>query len=598
MRNVLISLFIVVILIVGGLFALPFLVDINNYKPYITERIKQTTGYDVAINGDITFSILPSIAVTLKDAGVKGPQGSSLTASVNELTLSLEILPLLQKKLEFSSIALHKPHIQMDYKTVGQLAPSSDAAAVAAATLVVPSPAGTQKGNEGPAFSAHETAALANLPDFKKIHIRDGDINFITADRIFTITHIDLTTSLLPGNNNFSLEGYLTALPEDKGKFNLKGIFQLDTSHIALHDTVATVGSLKIQPDIDAKFISAVPELDVKLLMKEGDVTPYFSLFSSSSEAPSPVASPSTPPENISQASRQGTASPPWSDRPFSLDGMKRYNIHFALQLQDIVYKAFTLNKLLLNTHVDNGKLITKLKEASLLGGNASGEWSINSNLEPPVWTGNVTYTGFLLSEIARSFPLFQAIEGKIDGQHTLLSQGKSEKALIGNLSGEGNFTIKDGAIKGTNLLAVSQNVLSVLQNGPQGETHTKFSSLAGTYTIASGTITNNDLILASPLVNFSGKGQISLPAYTIRYQLIPQLSETVSSTLGKNISFPVLITGPLPHPAIVPDTQNLFQRVLSKEGLLSDKEGTSGNMKENIENIIEKPLKNLLKNF
>ena len=52
----------VVLLIVAALVA-PSFVDVNRYKPEITAAVKQATGRDLTIGGDIELTILPSPAV-------------------------------------------------------------------------------------------------------------------------------------------------------------------------------------------------------------------------------------------------------------------------------------------------------------------------------------------------------------------------------------------------------------------------------------------------------------------------------------------------------------------------------------------------------
>ena len=57
--------------IVGGLIGLlivaavaaPFFVDLNNYKAEIAQKAKEATGRDLAIDGDISLSILPTPGV-------------------------------------------------------------------------------------------------------------------------------------------------------------------------------------------------------------------------------------------------------------------------------------------------------------------------------------------------------------------------------------------------------------------------------------------------------------------------------------------------------------------------------------------------------
>ena len=65
-----------VLWIVGGLIGLlivvalaaPFFVDLNDYKAEIAAQAKKATGRDLAIDGDISLSILPTPGVTVSMA--------------------------------------------------------------------------------------------------------------------------------------------------------------------------------------------------------------------------------------------------------------------------------------------------------------------------------------------------------------------------------------------------------------------------------------------------------------------------------------------------------------------------------------------------
>ena len=61
-------LVVLVLLIVGVLFAAPSFIPVESYKPQISALVKDQTGRDLTIDGGISPSLLPRLEVTVHDA--------------------------------------------------------------------------------------------------------------------------------------------------------------------------------------------------------------------------------------------------------------------------------------------------------------------------------------------------------------------------------------------------------------------------------------------------------------------------------------------------------------------------------------------------
>ena len=84
-------------LLIVALLALPLLIDVNAYKPEIVAQVKRATGRDVAIDGPIRLSLLPTPSVELDGvkffnlAGSKNPN----MVEVKSVTVRPSLLALL-----------------------------------------------------------------------------------------------------------------------------------------------------------------------------------------------------------------------------------------------------------------------------------------------------------------------------------------------------------------------------------------------------------------------------------------------------------------------------------------------------------------------
>ncbi len=111
----------VVLLVAGvGVFLATF--DANSLKPRIIAAVKQSTGRDLVLQGDVRLGV--SLQPTLQVAGVSfsNPPGFSRPqmATLERLDLKLALLPLLSHQVEIDRLVLVKPDILLETNAKGQ----------------------------------------------------------------------------------------------------------------------------------------------------------------------------------------------------------------------------------------------------------------------------------------------------------------------------------------------------------------------------------------------------------------------------------------------------------------------------------------------
>jgi AsmA protein len=103
-------------IVVGGLLALivvvllgiRLFVDPNDYKDRIARAVKNSTGRELTLSGQIKLSVFPWIALELGPASLGNPPGFSTApfAAVQHVALRVKLLPLLRKELEIGRIEI------------------------------------------------------------------------------------------------------------------------------------------------------------------------------------------------------------------------------------------------------------------------------------------------------------------------------------------------------------------------------------------------------------------------------------------------------------------------------------------------------------
>ena len=95
-------------LIVIAIFTLPFFIDPNNFKPEIAAAVKDKTGRDLTLAGDLKLSIFPWLGISTGKMALGNAAGfqDKPFATLEESDIKVKLLPLLTKKIEISRLVL------------------------------------------------------------------------------------------------------------------------------------------------------------------------------------------------------------------------------------------------------------------------------------------------------------------------------------------------------------------------------------------------------------------------------------------------------------------------------------------------------------
>src|ERR1700693_4300280 len=92
----------IILFIVVGLLAVRVLVNPNDYKGRIAAAVKDSTGRELILKGDLKLSVFPWVALQLGPASLGNPPGFGAEPflAFNRASVRVKLLPLLAKRLE------------------------------------------------------------------------------------------------------------------------------------------------------------------------------------------------------------------------------------------------------------------------------------------------------------------------------------------------------------------------------------------------------------------------------------------------------------------------------------------------------------------
>jgi len=104
-----------VVVIIGAAIAVPMYFDPNDHKDKIADYVKEKTGRELKIAGDIGLSVFPWLGVDLGavELGNAPGFGDRPFASAGKLQVRVKLLPLLKKQVEVSTVTLHGVNLNL-----------------------------------------------------------------------------------------------------------------------------------------------------------------------------------------------------------------------------------------------------------------------------------------------------------------------------------------------------------------------------------------------------------------------------------------------------------------------------------------------------
>lgn len=115
MKKILYPLIALVFLAVAGITFLLIAAPTDLIRDQIVTLVKQKTGRDLTINGETSFSVFPSLGLTVKNVTLSGPASNPgrHLLKMDRLTANVSLLPLIQQKIEVNSFILDRPRFDL-----------------------------------------------------------------------------------------------------------------------------------------------------------------------------------------------------------------------------------------------------------------------------------------------------------------------------------------------------------------------------------------------------------------------------------------------------------------------------------------------------
>jgi AsmA protein len=335
--------------------------------------------------------------------------------------------------------------------------------------------------------------------------------------------------------------------------------FEGSTKHINAKQLNVTLDQSKLSGSLAINNF-AKPAFDFKLNLDQIDADRYLP----------PVAKTEAPKANAPAS----TSTPTNAELP--LEALRQINAKGTLDIGKLTISGTHSEKIHVEINATNGLINLSPMSANMYEGQYQGNIGLDARGKTLKLSLNESLKGVKVGPLLKDFTGDDKLSGMANAQAKLTGNGATVSQIKQTLSGSGNFSFTDGAVKGINIAESIRKAKATLK----GETlpasdaplQTDFSNLSGSFTATNGIIDNQDLLAMSPLLRINGAGKIDLPKEGIDYGLKVSIVETSSGQGGKaladlkGLTIPVKITGTFSNPKPTVDLASMLKERATDE--------------------------------
>lgn len=346
---------------------------------------------------------------------------------------------------------------------------------------------------------------------------------------------------------------------------------------VALSKTSAEVADILLQlDDTTAKGMLGVADFDAKALRFDLNVD----RINADRYLPPPAEQP---------AKAAGDEPP----TPIPVETLRNLNARGQLQVGEAIFSGIKFTKLRLGVNARDGKVRFNPSEASMYGGNYSGDIGIDATSDVARVTLDEHVSGIDFAPLFKDFFETNRVSGKGNANIKLAGSGKNTDDIVKTLTGNLDFKVTDGALEGADLWYEIRRARAVLKQQAiptrEGPVRTPFTALTGTGVMKNGVLSNNDLNVAMQYLKVTGQGTVDVPASTMDYRLVAAVMkiprEGTDATQMQDMvdaEIPVKVTGALTDPKVRPDLEGYLKNEV-KQRVDKEKDKVEEKLKEKL---------------
>ena len=531
-----------IIVIISLAIALPYMIDPNDYKEDVIAYIKESTGQDAQINGDIKLSFFadfPNLNAEINEVVILNADGFVVKPFITfkNISINLDLISLLSDEIEVGTLALNEPVLNLQRDAEGR----NNWNAIVNHTKTL--------------SETEDTSTAINTEEDDNVTVRLDKVEINQARVIWDdqfenskiqITKIDLNTGPVDLNQPIAINGkFNTYFPDsqtgtassvavslfydkDKDSFEINDL-NLNTNignNKLFKDTIKTsvkIPNIRFEPNK-----VTIAKLNIKI--NKSNISGYVNV-SNTSKRPKYAFNIQVDQffvdDYLPKESKDDVLDKETVTR--GDESIKSFQLPKKLIMQGTVKIGVLHIGQLTSENVDTAVFSSQgnlsfLTKSDFYGGQYESELHIQTATQPIRLRTDVRIENADLGKIARIYKKDTSAAGKLKFSINLLSEGNNANNWVRNLNGDGRFTIRRAQMTQAELdkllLGKWYEKLNLDKDVDPNKILTVFQRIRGNIRIKSGVIYNKDFQALSSRIIIDGFGFTSLISKKLDYTL------------------------------------------------------------------------------
>ncbi|WP_319542186.1 AsmA family protein [uncultured Pseudodesulfovibrio sp.] len=286
--------------------------------------------------------------------------------------------------------------------------------------------------------------------------------------------------------------------------------------------------------------------------------------------------------EGTTPQPQQGAANTEEPAKEPDLAALKDLDLTGKLTIGKVKAMNLRVSDILCELRAKNSIVTIKPFSANLYEGNLTAHSVLNANTNVASWTESAVLKDVQAGPLLKDLTGKDHVLGTTVVKYDLKGMGLTPPNIKQTISGTASFAFTDGALNGVNVAKMLRDGWNRIKGKPISSdepARTDFAELLGSAVLTNGHITNDDLLMKSPLLRVTGKGWANLPKNNTDYTATVTVVGTLKGQDGasmedlKGLPLPINVKGDLNDPSISLDIKAMAEALLKGQF----KQGTKG---------------------
>ncbi|NMC23597.1 MAG: outer membrane assembly protein AsmA [Serratia sp.] len=568
MRRLLTTLVILLVVIIAGMTSLVFLINPNDFRQYMVERVEMKSGYQLAINGSLRWHVWPQLSIIAGQTTLTAPGAKAPVVSAENMRLDVKLLPLLSHQLAVKQVLLKNAVVRLtpdseENQPDAPVAPSTPTpVAPVTPTLeagwkfdidklsVVDSLLIWQRGNDDVINvrdinmqMEKDANRQATLQLSSRISRNQRDLAF-TMKAELDMQHYPQAFAANISKFSYQLNGADIPVKGVQGNGAMQASYQRDTDTVTLSQLDLTANDNQVSGTASATLGDST-NYQLDLTANKLDLDALSGWQPKTDEQTT---------ENAPSVTSAPVIARDVDDQPNGLSSLQNFNARLTLKVADLTYRGMKIQNLALNADNQQGQV----KLSTFSGIMGSGKFSLPGDMDV---TGKQIQVHLMpdvdkieLGDLLAAYGLPKALTGSFSLKGDVNGKGLSAADFARRWQGEGQLSMDNAHLNGINIQQLIQQAVARSSDKVQGleryDHYSQIDTLKAEGKLADGTLTLTNLQGQSPMVNAKGNGSIDMADQQVDMNLLIRVTggwkgdSNLINTL-KTTDIPLRVYGP-----------------------------------------------------